>query len=332
MNRVIRASRATLGASWASLRTLGLLVLVAVAPAQALAQPEEPADEREEPDAASSARELFERAASALQGGRFQEASSLFERSLEAQPRPSTAFNLGVARRGLGDALGAVQVFEDLLDGAYGALEGPQRREARHLLREARADVGSIEVRIDGAPHASLVIDGEPRGRVEKGQPRTFRVNPGPRRLEAKAPGREPSTRTFRVEAGGRRTATLTLPPDRRPGVLILESNADDAVLEIEGVDKAPGRLRRELPPGEYTVHARGDDGSRTTRVEVPPARRVRLVLDPPTRGFFEKPAFWVVAGVVVAGAAAGVTVGLIRRKQDPVVDEFWGNTEALSW
>jgi hypothetical protein len=280
----------------------------------------------------TEARELFEQAAEALQVGRFTEAVDLLRRSLELEPRPSTAFNLAVALRGMGDLLAAERMFEQLVDGQYGSVEPRKRKEVRSMLGEVRAEIAELSVRIRGSESAAVRLDGEGVATVRRGEALEVRVNPGRHQLEARARGREPVERAIELSPGSSERVTLELPPDRRPGVLALRSEEPGARLEIVGVAQGETRLERELAPGDYTVRVTGEDGTHETNVRVPPAERVGLKLDPPTRGFFERPLVWVGIGIVVAGAAAAAIAVPLTRNKDPVVDDFWGNTKALRW
>ncbi len=89
----------------------------------------------------------------------------------------------------------------------------------------------------------------------------------------------------------------------------------------------ALGRLERDLPPGEYTVLVQCSAGERNVRLEVPSGRALKLVLDPPTRSIVQRPWFWVVTGVVVAGGVTTAILATRPRQADPVTDAFWGVT-----
>ena len=320
--------------------TVAMLALcVALAPSVAGAQQPEP-DAGTEPDGTESdeetaerARALFDEALAAIGAGRYDEAVESLRRSLELEPRSATAFNLAVALRGTGDLLAAEEVFRGLLEGRYGELDESRTSQVTALLTEVREQIGLLRIRVSGADDPVLTVDGEP-AEIGAGGTAEVRVNPGERNVLATAPERRPVRRTVEVVRGSEVDVELALEVllDERPGVLVVESGVAGAVVEIAGHGSETGRIERELPSGEYTVRVTGDDGTRTTTVDVPAGRRVRLALDPPETGLFEQPWVWVAAGVLVAG---GIGVGiylLATREGDPYVDPVWGVTEALSW
>lgn len=289
------------------LGVLGLVVLGLAAPAAA-----------QDLDA----RARFERALVAIADGRYASAVSDLEASLALAPRPSTAFNLAIAQRGTGELLAAEATFDALLAGHYGALDDARVAQATALRDEVRAQIGSLSILVEGAPGPRVTVDGTevhagPDGRFE------VRVSPGTRRVAVTALEHRLATRTVEVAPGARLALTVTLEPeaDVRPGVLELDSETAGTVLVIEGVAEGPAPLRRELAPGLYRVRA--GDGA-TSDVQLPPGRRVRLVLEPASHSLVSEPWLWIVIGVAVgAGVAVGIWAGT-QAPTDVFRDPYW--------
>lgn len=158
----------------------------------------------------AAARRLFEEAAAALQEGRFVVARDLLRRSLDEHAAAPTAFNLAVALRGTGETVEAVDLFEALLDGRYGRLDGARRTEVQSLLRETRADVATIRIEIAGPPSANARVDGEPVAPDRRGA-LTRRVDAGRHLVTATAEGWEPAEERIEIARGAETTVTLTL-------------------------------------------------------------------------------------------------------------------------
>jgi len=301
-----------------------LALLAVLVPPRVLAQTSE--------SGGQEARELFERGLRSVEEEAFAEAVVLFHRSLELVPRVSTALNLALAQRSLGDALEARSTLTRLLDGGFGPVESQMRRLATRELEAIDGEIGRLVVRVRGGQSVQITIDGGPVGTLDAPGQIEVPINPGTRAITASSADHRPARERVEVAAGATVEVELELVPaiDERPGILRLESTDPSAMVEIEGVGRARGQLERELIAGEYTVRVIGDDGSEESRVVVPPGRRTRLVLEPPTRGFFDQPLVWIGIGLAAAAVAGGTIYVVANRTRDPVVDPFWGNTQAL--
>lgn len=300
------------------------LVVAALAPAPASGQA-----------SAARARALFERASDELRAGRFAEARDLLNQSLALAPNPGTAFNLGVAYRGTGEALRAEAMLRSLLAGEHGSLDAGQRREVQRLLAETQAEIGTLVVRASGAERIELRLDGRLAGHVGDGESLEIRVDPGERIVLASAPDRETHEARARVRRGGREeiAIALTPTPEARVGTLVLEAADPDHEVEIVGVARATGRLQRTLEPGEYRVRVISGEARRETVVLVEPRSTTRFRLESPSGGsLLDEPALWITAGaLLVAGAiAVGVGVAIGPPREQPVSDPEFGVVVAL--
>ncbi|MCA9671836.1 MAG: hypothetical protein KC503_39825 [Myxococcales bacterium] len=297
------------------LATLALVVVPAAPPACAAAK-------------VGQAKRLFEKATQALQAGRLAEARDLLRRSLALHAHPATAFNLAVALRGTGEVTAAMTVLENLLAGRYGKLPASRRAEALRYREVTAKEVGKLDVHVRGAPKAAISIDGAPRATVT-GRAQ-LHVDPGSHRVSASAEGMKPAQQTVQVGRGALATVRFALEPQVQRGTLIVEAASPQTSLEIVGVGRAMGRLRRELPPGRYTVRARGAHGERSRDVEVSAGRWTTVQMSAPGRSIFRSPWFWVIAGAV---AAASVTTALVlatRGGSEPITDPVFPVTYTL--
>jgi hypothetical protein len=282
------------------------------------------------------ARSLFELGVEAVEAGRYAEAEELLARSLATQPRLSTAYNLAIARRGIGDALGARAVLRDIVGGTYGPIPAAQRDTIEALLDESQARIARLTIELEAAPPgARLSIDGRPVSAEERGAGALgieVEVSPGARQVVAIAPDHEPVERTIELAPGASERISLRLAPqiDRRPGILEVATGDRSTSIVIVGHARGHGEVRTEVPPGEHVVRLARGGRERESRVMVPAGRRVRLVLAPPEPASDDAP--WIAAGiasgVLVLGAVIGIAVGVGTYQPQPVAAPDWPTVE----
>jgi hypothetical protein len=279
------------------------------------------------------ARTLFDRGKQAMNAGRFAEARDLFQRSVNLVPKPSAAFNLAVALRGMGRPKESAEVFGQLLAGKYGALPADRRAEIESLAREVEADIATLQLSARGADRIDVRVDGLRVASLTPNQPLRIRVNPGERVVTLTAKQRDPVERRVTLAPGksARVSATLTLSrAGRRARLVVIAKRSSDDV-EIQGIGRSQGRIERRLDPGDYVIRVHSTEGSRESEVHLLPATEHRVELDPPTkRGLLSSPWFWVGAGVVVTGATVGGYFLFRERERDPVSDPVYGVHETL--
>lgn len=289
-----------------SLRRVSLIVLLVIGASAARAQP-------------NVAFELFQQGMAAMERNRFDEAVELLRASLESSARPPTAFNLALALRATGRLADASQVLERLLEGRYGDVAESGADEARELLVTIAADMAELRVDVDGPDDAQLRVDGGLVALAEAGV--VLRLDPGRHVVVLSASEHRTVERDVRLARGERARLTLRLEriEDRRDGVLVVECEDPEILLEVAG-RRGHSPLRIELAPGEYTVEASAPNRRSRTRVTVPPGREVRLTMETPEeagRPLRRSPWLWTAVSLVVVGAAAATAVGVLRRPND---------------
>ncbi len=279
------------------------------------------------------ARRQFEDAVERLEAGRFAEARDMLNQSLALAPNPATAFNLGVAYRGTGETLRAVEVLSSLLAAKYGPVKGERRAEVRALLAAVRAEVATLTIETRGAPSADVRIDGRSFGSSVDGGRVVANVDAGERVVTVAAEDRIPVERRVRVARGARLTVLLELEPtpQARVGTLSVDSPDGRAELEIVGVARGRGRLERTLTPGTYRVRLRGPGAQREATVVVRARSTVRYRFgEAASSTLWQSPVFWVAAASVTAAATVGAVLLLQPGREDPVRDPEFGVVHAL--
>ena len=156
------------------------------------------------------ARELFDQGTTAFAEGRYTDAIRDLRASLERFESKGTAFNLAGAYRGAGRTTEAVDVFDRLLAGAYGAMSEEELGQTRALRAETQGELGHIRLTVERPPIAEVRIDGE---RVEDtvSGVGNYAVDAGAHVVQARAQGFEVSERRVRVQGGATRDLTLAL-------------------------------------------------------------------------------------------------------------------------
>jgi hypothetical protein len=169
----------------------------------------DPAPDREQAEA------LFERGKQAMSVGSFAEARELLQRSLELVPRPSAAFNLAVALRGMGRPKQSADVLSRLRTGQFGALPADKRSDVENLERAVRRDIAHVTVAASGASHVEVRIDGVRVASIEAGRVVTIEVDPGERVLSLSAKLKDSVERKLLLAPGGKRSVSVQLVPSR---------------------------------------------------------------------------------------------------------------------
>jgi tetratricopeptide (TPR) repeat protein len=282
----------------------------------------------------ADARRLYERGSAAYQAGRHAEAVDYFQQSLDLARNAGTAFELANALRFAGRPVAAVETFDGLLDGEFGAISNAQRQEVGRLRRETLSETALVVVAIEGPSEAEVRVDGDPSGTVAARSPLEVRVDPGDHVVRVAAPRYLVAEERLALRRGERRAIEVELAIDRAQALarLVLEAEEPEYVLEIVDVARGTGSLERELEPGDYEVRVSDGDESRTTNISVEPGSTTRLVLDLEAAGSaWSSPFLWLGVGVGVAGlVAAGILLFAVDRVADPIEDPFFGNTETL--
>jgi hypothetical protein len=304
-----------------------LLVVLALSLAGRLAH----AGEARDPGA--DAQSLFERGKDAMSVGRFSEAERLFRQSVELVPKASAAFNLAVARRGMGKPKEAHDTLVELLAGRYGPLPDDRRSQAEELARETEGEIATIVIGMKGSPTAEVRVDGTRVGDMADGGTLSAAVNPGEHVVALSAKLRDSVERSVVVAPGktARLATTLTLSRAARRANLVLVAELASDEVEIVGVARARGRLERKLDPGRYRVQVTSSRGTKTSTIDLEPATNHRVVLESPRASLLASPWLWAASAVVVAGAVTGYLL-LRDQEREPVQDPVYAVTQTLSF
>jgi hypothetical protein len=162
-----------------------------------------------------TARALFEQGKSEMAVGRFAEAREHLQKSLDLVARPSVAFNLAVALRGMGRPKESALLLRRMLAGDFGALPADRQAEVLQLEQEVRRDIARVVISASGAPSIQVRIDGVLVATLTSGQPRSLETNPGERVVTLSARHHDPIERTLVLVAGKSQNLSATLVQSR---------------------------------------------------------------------------------------------------------------------
>ncbi len=279
------------------------LLLVAV-PAFA-APPPEPTPE-------ARAAELKSRADVAMDQRHYDDAIAIYTQAYEVFPDPALLYNRSRAHEARGEYPDAFVDLEKFSNTASPELRGRVPR-LTDLLLELRNKITTFELTCNVAG-ARVLVAGKELG-VTPLAP--TRLNAGKVTVEIIAEGQYPYKRDIEMKGGGSTTLDAVLQPKASNGILAITSIPTGALINVDG--KPFGRAPTEgvLPAGTHQVMATADgylDTPTQAVVAAGATRDVTVTLDRKA-SVLRSPWFWTVVGVVVVGAAVGITVALLTER-----------------
>ena len=150
-----------------------------------------------------------------------------------------------------------------------------------------------------------------------------MRLDPGRRAIRVTAEGFRPSTLELMVTAGQEIERRVTLEAAGEDTArLRISPNVRDAITRIDGRVIGEGAIEHDLDPGRHDVVITAEDHITLRRqLDLLPGESVLLEANlqaEPEGSFVGTPAFWILSGVVVAGATAAILAVLLRGTDDP--------------
>jgi hypothetical protein len=200
------------------------------------------------------ARALFEEGLGLIDDERWDEALERFDRSLELYATAAAVLNRAMCLSLLGRNAEALAAFEAYL-AEHGERAGrATRRRISSETRRLEGLVGRLDVSMEQAVDAQLVVDGEVAGALPL--PRPLPVSPGEHRLELRAEGRAPHRAHATVAAG--ETARVRVPRGALPRLGAIEVQIDLSGVQVSIDGEAAGETPLDGPipvaPGPHTV------------------------------------------------------------------------------
>lgn len=301
------------------------------------------------------AQRLFQEGVAAAQERDYTSAIEKFTESYELFPHPGTLLNLGLYQLEVGRRADAYQTLGQLLDTHNAVISEDARREVIARIRELESVLATVPV--DSVPQgAMIVIDGEEWARTPLDDP--LILEPGSFVFQARLDGHETATITRNLQPGTNQLIELELAARAVAfplPVLQVECGTEGAEITLdEGASSSPP-LRIEIQPGPHEVRVEAPGYMTESRsVVVPEVGIVHLVVDlvpldplirttelldssagsdasqPGSEGQGDGPMgerlrrrrriwSWIIASVVLTGAATGVAVAVTSTRTEPV-------------
>lgn len=262
-------------------------------------------------DEQTEAARLYDEAVQRFEDGDLAGALDLFHRVYELAPNPLVLFNLAVTERKLSRLTEAVRTFKRYL--ASGAPE--KRREVERALEEIERDDALIDVRAEGPPGATLLVDGRAEGVTPLDGP--LWVAPGHHLVRLVRAGAPPLERPVEARAGAKMVVPFSdralpaLREETAPGELEVRTVPTGANVALDGTIVGRAPFRGELGAGPHQVVAELP-GRLTAQapVDILPGELKRILLrlpsDPGERPWYRRPGPWI--GILIGALAiAGV-------------------------
>jgi len=286
-----------------------------------------------QPDQATrdAARLHFTAGREALTAERFEEALTEFRAANELIPAAPALYNVGICLRKLHRDVEALEIFRGYLTTYANPTtdrDRQQRTEVENLVEEIQDTVGTVQVNVN-VSGATVLVDGQVVGAAPLGHP--VEVVAGPHTFRAEAEGYRPAEEAVRVEAGQQISVTLAPATLTTTATVNLSSNVPGAVATLDGETLGLLPFSGEVAAGVHQLMIRAD-GYETAQMPIsleagqPFTRAVDLVASAEDGGggepWYEKWWVWTIAGVVVAGATAGIVLGTVSGETLP--DSTW--------
>lgn len=156
----------------------------------------------------AEAKTRFQNGLSLYDEGAFDAARVQFERAYALAPSYKILYNVGLVYKQLNEFVGSLKALEQYL--AEGGKEVPEdrRQEATKLIESLRKIIASANVNVN-VPGAEITVDDAVVGKAPLSGP--VMINPGRRKIGAKAQGKLPDNKVVTVAGGDRITVDLNL-------------------------------------------------------------------------------------------------------------------------
>lgn len=283
------------------LRSAGVILLLALVCAPALAQSKKDKDE---------AGAHFTKGIEFYKEGNYAAALAEFNAAYKAVPSYEVLFNIGLSQRRLFKYGDSVKTLNKYL--AEGGAKVPKDRRAavKKELDAIRALVAEVTIKVDGAP-AWVALDGEKLGKSPFNEP--LLIGPGRHTFRAEREGEDPDEKTMELTSVTK--VEVALKPKVKesvPGDLAIESTPPKALITLDGKMIGATPVKTQLKEGGHEVIAELE-GYVTARTEVVisagQARKVTIELEPVGRGRGPRKLGFPLIGLIGIGVG-GATLG----------------------
>lgn len=256
---------------------------------------------------AARARELFQEGVAFSRSERWAEALASFQQSLALVERPSTVLNIATALQRLGRARECVAAVDRYLVISDPVADAESRARATTLRQAMTASLAYLSLALLPAD-AQVSINGN-LAAIDAGTP--LELDPGTYAFVVEREGYLTTRFTLDLSPGAStsRAVSLTQRP-LDPAVLEVATQVVGARIQVDGDIVGTDEIEMEVVPGSHVVRVTADGWEpfeRTLAIEAGTRGRVDAQLARPgtCQSLECEPAFWIVGGILLAGAAA---------------------------
>lgn len=267
------------------------------------------------PQNRKEAGERYQKGVSLYKEGDYAAALAEFKAAFQAAPTWEVLYNIGLTERRLFKYGQAVQTLNRYLEEGGKKVPKDRRANVEKELEQIRELTAVITIKVEGKP-AKITVDGEVVGNSPLSEP--VLLGPGPHVFKAEREGFNADEKAVEIVSKTKVEVALAPKPkeDTSPAEVIVDSDPTGAVITVDGKLAGLAPTKVSLTAGGHEVLA-DLEGYATTRQEVlVSAGQSRKVVVKMERGGGDSggatrgPRRVPVAGLITAGAGAGVLIG----------------------
>ena len=249
----------------------------------------------------------------AMEAFRYTDALGAYSDTFAITHDPALLYNMGRALQALNRHPEALEKLKAFRAGASAELRAKVPR-LDALIEEEEKRVATVTLKTN-APGARVLVRGTVVGRTPLEGP--LKLDAGPAEIELEADGYFGAKRSVDLPGGGELSLEMELSSKATSGLLSVTASAPSAVVFVDDKRIGVAPIELNVSEGSHRVVVKHPD-FRTfeTAVAVPLGGNKSVDAALQTPPFVARPWFWgTVGGVLLAGAAAGITVAALRER-----------------
>jgi hypothetical protein len=247
--------------------------------------------------------------------GDFAGASLKFKQAFEASKDVRLLWNMAACEKNMRHYSKVFLLVERYVALGGAVLPESDKRDATDLLDAMKSYVSRVKISVN-EPEATITVDDEVLGMSPLME--TVLLDMGSRRIRVTKPGFSEYFDTLQVQGASDLAVVVKLLRETHEGRIAITAGADN-MLYLDGKLVGQGQWESTVPSGTHSlrVTARGMKPYQNEIVlNDKETRTLGVTLEPEARKEGSYALWWVIGGVLVAGAASS-TVYLVTRNQD---------------